>query len=81
MRKFIGCFPEGVVGVRKNRSTGEEEVYIKDARRDTVSREVLRHKEFEEKVRLGRVRDHFLCEWASSFALSLSLSSPFPTCH
>ena len=28
--------------------------------RDTVSRECLRHEEFRNKVKLGRVRDHFI---------------------
>jgi len=28
--------------------------------KDTVSRECLRHEEFEGKVKLGRVRDHFI---------------------
>ncbi|EQL01154.1 DNA-directed RNA polymerases I and III 40 kDa polypeptide [Ophiocordyceps sinensis CO18] len=28
--------------------------------RDTVSRECLRHAEFERKVKLGRRRDHFI---------------------
>ncbi|PWN27909.1 hypothetical protein BDZ90DRAFT_231687 [Jaminaea rosea] len=59
-RKFIECFPEGVIGLRKRTSDGAEEVYVKNPRKDTVSREVLRHKEFEGKVKLGRVRDHFL---------------------
>lgn len=63
MAKFIKCFPEGVIGLRKRKSDGEEEVYVKNPRKDTVSREVLRHKEFEDKVKLGRVRDHFLCEY------------------
>jgi hypothetical protein len=26
-----------------------------------VTREVLRHKEFDGRVKLGRVRDHYLC--------------------
>ncbi|GAA6005304.1 DNA-directed RNA polymerase core subunit RPC40 [Rhodotorula paludigena] len=52
--KFQACFPPGVVDV----SSGE--LRIADARRDTVSREVLRHPEFEGKVTLGRVRDHFI---------------------
>ena len=34
---------------------------VANARADTVSREVLRHVEFEGKVALGRLRDHFLC--------------------
>jgi len=36
---------------------------VKNPRRDTVSREVLRHPEFEDLVKLGRIRDHFLCEF------------------
>jgi DNA-directed RNA polymerase I and III subunit RPAC1 len=28
--------------------------------KDTVSRECLRHDEFKNKVKLGRVRDHFI---------------------
>ena len=31
-----------------------------DPMRDTVSRECLRHEEFKDKVKLGRVRDHFI---------------------
>ncbi|KAF8312317.1 RBP11-like subunits of RNA polymerase [Clavulina sp. PMI_390] len=57
---FQQCFPEGVIGRRKNPNTGEQEVYVKDARKDTVSREVLRHDEFDGLVDLTRVRDFFL---------------------
>ncbi|WFD36975.1 DNA-directed RNA polymerase core subunit rpc40 [Malassezia cuniculi] len=53
--KFIACFPDGVI-----ERGGEYGVRVKDARKDTVSREVLRHSEFEGKVRLGRIQDHFL---------------------
>lgn len=59
--KFVACFPQGVIGVRKHKGSGREEVFVKNARKDTVSREVLRYKEFDGKVKLGRVRDHFLC--------------------
>ncbi|BGP51505.1 DNA-directed RNA polymerase core subunit rpc40 [Rhodotorula kratochvilovae] len=52
--KFQACFPHGVIDV----SGGE--LVVANARRDTVSREVLRHAEFEDKVKLGRVRDHFI---------------------
>ncbi|GAA5987855.1 hypothetical protein JCM11641_003510 [Rhodosporidiobolus odoratus] len=52
--KFQACFPRGVIAIAGGR------VKVADARRDTVSREVLRHQEFEGKVRLGRVRDHFI---------------------
>ncbi|BGP19928.1 hypothetical protein JCM10213_002286 [Rhodosporidiobolus nylandii] len=52
--KFQACFPPGVINIADGR------VVVADARKDTVSREVLRHPEFEEKVKLGRVRDHFI---------------------
>jgi len=58
--KFQECFPPGVIGIRKNRLTAVQEVYIQDARKDTVSREVLRHGEFKDMVELTRVRDYFL---------------------
>lgn len=54
--KFQACFPPGVVDISSGR------VVIANARADTVSREVLRHSEFEDKVELGRVRDHFICK-------------------
>ncbi|KAJ3300291.1 DNA-directed RNA polymerases I and III subunit RPAC1 [Borealophlyctis nickersoniae] len=57
--KFKKCFPEGVVKVEKNRD-GVLEARIANPRKDTVSREVLRHREFEDKVRLTRIRDHFI---------------------
>lgn len=71
--KFKKCFPEGVIGIEKvsrqearlNESgyeghEGEDKAVVKDAMKDTVSRECLRHKEFEGKVKLGRRRDHFI---------------------
>lgn len=72
-RKFQGCFPQGVVAVEKVTSTeasksgsgfegheGEDKAVVKDTFRDTVSRECLRHDEFKDKVKLGRVQDHFI---------------------
>lgn len=72
-KKFKSCFPEGVVElepVTKKESKmkgsgyegheGEVKAVVKDAMKDTVSRECLRHAEFEGKVKLGRVRDHFI---------------------
>ncbi|RKP00553.1 hypothetical protein CXG81DRAFT_13100 [Caulochytrium protostelioides] len=56
---FRKCFPEGVIGVAKN-ADGEPEAYVKNPRLDTMSREVLRHPQFADKVRLTRVRNHFL---------------------
>lgn len=66
--KFVACFPPGVIGVK---GTGtNRNVFVQDARKDTISREVLRHAEFEDKVKLGRVRDHFLFELESTGIIS-----------
>ncbi|KAF2459832.1 putative DNA-directed RNA polymerase I and III subunit Rpc40 [Lineolata rhizophorae] len=72
-RKFARCFPRGVIGlepVTKEEAAHEGSGYeghedemkavVKDPMRDTVSRECLRHPEFEGKVKLGRIRDHFI---------------------
>lgn len=71
--KFSRCFPPGVIELkpitRKEASKagsgyegheGEKKAVVVNAMKDTVSRECLRHDEFKEKVRLGRVRDHFI---------------------
>jgi DNA-directed RNA polymerases I and III subunit RPAC1 len=71
--KFAKCFPEGVIGLEKvsqkeasqvgsgyEGHAGELKAVVKDAMKDTVSRECLRHPEFEGKVKLGRRRDHFI---------------------
>lgn len=59
-RKFQSCFAPGVIDVHRNKETGEDEVVIADPRKDTMSREVLRHEEFKDKVELTRIRDHFM---------------------
>ncbi|KAL1915559.1 uncharacterized protein VTP21DRAFT_6683 [Calcarisporiella thermophila] len=56
--KFARCFPEGVVEVVME--NGVRTAKVVNPRKDTVSREVLRHKEFEGLVKLTRVRDHFI---------------------
>lgn len=71
--KFKRCFPSGVIGIEKVTAKeakikgsgyegheGEKKAVVVDAMRDTVSRECLRHEEFQGKVKLGRVRDHFI---------------------
>jgi DNA-directed RNA polymerase I and III subunit RPAC1 len=71
--KFARCFPRGVIGletVTKEEAAqigsgyegheGEKKAVVRDPMKDTVSREVLRHEEFNGKVKLGRVRDHFI---------------------
>lgn len=60
--KFAECFPKGVVKVQgKNKKA-----VVVDPRKDTVSREVLRHKEFADKVELSRIRDHFIFDVEST---------------
>ena len=72
-RKFARCFPKGVIGhedVTEEESgmvggelegkAGEKKAVVRNTFKDTVSRECLRHDEFKGKVRLGRVRDHFI---------------------
>ncbi|CAH0016243.1 unnamed protein product [Clonostachys rhizophaga] len=72
-QKFAKCFPEGVIGLEKvskkeagqrgsgyEGHAGELKAVVVDPMRDTVSRECLRHEEFEGKVKLGRRRDHFI---------------------
>ena len=72
-RKFARCFPKGVIGLKEvtdeeagivgsgyEGMAGEKKAVVQRPERDTVSRECLRHEEFEGKVKLGRVRDHFI---------------------
>ncbi|KAK9389971.1 DNA-directed RNA polymerase [Lipomyces mesembrius] len=64
-QKFKTCFPKGVIAINSN-----GEAYVKDARKDTVSREVLRHPEFDGRVKLGRQRDHFIFTVESTGAMT-----------
>ena len=59
-KKFARCFPKGVIGYEKDDESGELKAIVKDPMKDTVSRECLRHDEFKDKVKLGRIRDHFI---------------------
>ncbi|KAL9105706.1 MAG: hypothetical protein Q9227_009146 [Pyrenula ochraceoflavens] len=72
-QKFQKCFPEGVIGLGKVTAQearqkdsgyegheGEDKAYVEDSFGDTVTRECLRHDEFKDKVKLGRIRDHFI---------------------
>ena len=71
--KFARCFPRGVIDVEEvteeesqrqgsgyEGKAGERKAVVADVMRDTVSRECLRHEEFNGKVKLGRMRDHFI---------------------
>jgi hypothetical protein len=58
--KFKACFPPGVIAIEPDAS-GQPQCVVKNPRKDTVSREVLRHPEFADLVELTRIRDHFIC--------------------
>jgi len=55
--KFIKCFSPGVVKLDKN---GKITIDQYSMRKESMSREVLRHKEFEGCVELKRIRDWFI---------------------
>ena len=81
--KFAKCFVPGVIELRTNQQ-GQKQAFVKDARKDTVSRECLRHPEFNDKVKLSRKRDHFICNMPSCFFWGgggerdiCSISSPY----
>ncbi|RHZ56046.1 hypothetical protein CDV55_105067 [Aspergillus turcosus] len=72
-KKFAKCFPKGVIelepvtsreaaqkGSEYEGRAGEMKAVVRDPFKDTVSRECLRHEEFQGKVKLGRIRDHFI---------------------
>lgn len=61
--KLKKCFSPGVIDIKNNKAV------VVDPRRDTVSREVLRHPEFRDKVQLGRVRNHFIFNVESTGAM------------
>lgn len=71
--KFQKCFSPGVIDIERVTASdvasgnsvyagreGDEKAVVKDAFRDSVSRECLRHDEFKGKVKLGRKQDHFI---------------------
>ncbi|RHZ86907.1 hypothetical protein Glove_42g50 [Diversispora epigaea] len=60
--KFAACFSKGVIDVVEKEINDEmvKTAKVVNPRLDTVSREVLRHKEFDNKVELTRIRDHFI---------------------
>jgi DNA-directed RNA polymerase I and III subunit RPAC1 len=81
--KFAKCFPRGIINI--DPVTKAVSVNEKEVRRDPVSREVLRHLEFQDCVQLGRIRDHFLCEpfspitsWLSNLIDPVNIESEGP---
>lgn len=70
-QKFQACFSPGVI--RVNPRTGNVEVDEKKVRNESMSREVFRHPDLEGCVKLGRIRDWFLC----TFHMNLIMTCPF----
>jgi len=56
--RLKACFPKGVIKV--DAVDGEDVARISNCRRDTCSREVLRHSDLKDCVELTRVKDHFI---------------------
>lgn len=56
-KKFAGCFSPGVVKIGEDGVVSIDEFGM---RKDSVSREVLRHEEFQGSVELRRIRDWFI---------------------
>jgi len=71
-REFAKCFTQGVIEIESLNGTGlvlpflnlegVETAVVKDPRKDTISRECLRHPKFSDRVSLSRVPDHFICK-------------------
>ncbi|KAJ0004634.1 hypothetical protein NQD34_010848 [Periophthalmus magnuspinnatus] len=52
------CFSRGVIELEEQ--NGEKVAKVVNSRLDTCSREVLRHDDLKNLVKLGRIRDHFI---------------------
>ncbi|XP_065184334.1 DNA-directed RNA polymerases I and III subunit RPAC1-like [Sycon ciliatum] len=68
VEKFAKCFTPGVVEIEED-ETGRKVPKVVNPRVDTCSREVLRHDDLKDNVRLSRVRDHFIFSIESTGAL------------
>lgn len=66
--RLKASFSEGVIELKESNSVLS--ATVKDARRDTCSRNVLRHKDLADVVELGRLRNHFIFSVESTGALS-----------
>ena len=65
--RLAKCFSEGVIQVVEKNGVLNAEVV--DARKDTCSREVFRHEDLKDCVKLARIRDHFIFSIESTGAL------------
>ncbi|XP_068597418.1 DNA-directed RNA polymerases I and III subunit RPAC1 isoform X1 [Brachionichthys hirsutus] len=56
--RLLACFSPGVMDLEE--IDGKKVARVANSRLDTCSREVLRHDDLKNVVKLGRVRDHFI---------------------
>ncbi|PAV71860.1 hypothetical protein WR25_12479 [Diploscapter pachys] len=68
--RLKNTFSKGVIEIKHK--NGEDYAVVKDARRDTCSRNVLRHEDLAPLVELGKVKDHFIFSVESTGALTSS---------
>ncbi|RZF33883.1 hypothetical protein LSTR_LSTR009907 [Laodelphax striatellus] len=67
--RLQSCFSPGVIGIKEG-SNGKKKAYVENARYDSCSRNVLRHNDLKDAVRMGRKRDHFIFTIESTGALT-----------
>ncbi|XP_022097300.1 DNA-directed RNA polymerases I and III subunit RPAC1-like isoform X1 [Acanthaster planci] len=65
--RLAQCFSPGVIEVKE--INGVRQAVVAHPRRDTCSREVLRHEDLKDCVKLNRVRNHFIFSVESTGAL------------
>lgn len=62
-------------------TSGKKVAKVVNSRLDTCSREVLRHDDLKNVVKLGRVRDHFICEFLFMKNWFIYLTKQPKSCH
>jgi len=66
-QRLKACFPKGVIRVEN--IDGQDVARVGRCRKDTCSREVLRHEDLKDCVELTRIKDHFIFSIESVGAL------------
>ncbi|KAK2547672.1 DNA-directed RNA polymerases I and III subunit RPAC1 [Acropora cervicornis] len=66
--KLVECFSDGVIKVTEDEN-GVRKAVVANPRRDTCSREVFRHEDLKDRVKMSRIRDHFIFSVESTGAL------------
>ncbi|XP_068684097.1 DNA-directed RNA polymerases I and III subunit RPAC1-like isoform X2 [Montipora capricornis] len=67
--KLMESFSDGVIKVTEDEN-GVRRAVVVNPRRDTCSREVFRHEDLKDRVKMSRIRDHFIFSVESTGALS-----------